>query len=100
LLLAAASGNELLVQRLLDAGAAVDQADTEGNTPLMMAAANGHPGLVRLLLLSGANPHAKNRNGRTALTWAYAPAPALFHDVGALREVVTLLRSHDRGSRQ
>lgn len=51
---------------LLKEGAALEAADSKGNTPLMYAAGYGRPDLVALLLDAGANAAAKNANGKTA----------------------------------
>ena len=45
------------VTELLNNGANVEEADSEGNTPLYIAVINGNPELVSLLLSFGANPN-------------------------------------------
>ncbi|MEV6399496.1 ankyrin repeat domain-containing protein [Streptomyces sp. NPDC051907] len=50
------SGDDDAVVRLLRAGAPVDVADEEGQTPLYLAAVSDEAGLVRLLLAAGASP--------------------------------------------
>ncbi len=74
LALAAASGNEAIVELLLARGAAADSAGEAGNSPLMHAAARGHLGVVRALLARGADPAHKNRWGMDAGQWAKWPA--------------------------
>lgn len=63
--------NGYAAQRLIDAGADVNLANSDGDTPLMNAA-GGTPDAVRALLAAGANVNAKNRNGDTALIAAAA----------------------------
>ena len=55
---------------LLQAGANVNVANVNGQTPLMAAARNGHIGAVRLLLEAGADVNAANAKGQTALMGA------------------------------
>jgi hypothetical protein len=55
------------VKSLLDKGAAVDETDDQGATPLMLATALGRADIVRLLLEHGADPNATDRSGQTAL---------------------------------
>ncbi len=45
-----------IVQLLLDAGAKIDQRESEGYTPLIIAAMNNRPDIVELLLKAGADP--------------------------------------------
>ena len=52
---------------LLLAGADVNVADENGETPLLLASAGGHLGPVRLLLDRGAEVDAKDAKRRTAL---------------------------------
>ncbi|MEZ5420503.1 MAG: ankyrin repeat domain-containing protein, partial [Vicinamibacterales bacterium] len=51
---------------LVEAGAPVDEAAADGNTPLVLAAFSGHGDVARLLLGRGANPNAAGA-GYTAL---------------------------------
>ena len=67
LLPAAASGNTLEIQALLVQGAALDQRDELGRTPLMLAVIDGRREAVRLLLARGADPNAADNSGRTPL---------------------------------
>jgi len=55
---------------LLQAGADVDECDTNGTTPLMLAAINGHTSVVKLLLSNSADPNLKNKWRYTALMYA------------------------------
>ncbi len=74
LALAAATGNEAIVELLLARGARADAAGDAGNTALMHAAARGHAGTVRLLIQRGADPAHKNRWGMGPADWAKWPA--------------------------
>jgi len=58
------------VGALLDAGADVNRAGSDGVTPLMMAAGYGYDDTVKLLLERGANATLKTPEGETALDWA------------------------------
>ena len=64
---AVASGDVVSVKALLDQGAAVDETDDNGTTPLLLATAQGRTDIVRLLLERGADPNAADQSGRTAL---------------------------------
>ncbi|CBJ33461.1 EsV-1-199 [Ectocarpus siliculosus] len=68
-LMVAADGGYLDITTLLvDAGAAVDTADTDGKkTALHLAVEGKHPEVVRFLLEANANPSARVRDGRTPL---------------------------------
>lgn len=68
--MAAAAGWRGGVQMLLAAGAAADEPDEEGNTPLLCAAHAGSADIVQMLLAAGANAHAANSKGKTALMYA------------------------------
>jgi uncharacterized protein len=73
LTLAAMRGDERMIALLLDAGAAVNDGDASGTTPLMWAAyaAETNPSeAVDLLLRAGADTKAENRKGETALSLA------------------------------
>ena len=70
LLEAARLGNLPEVKRLLDAGAAVNARDNEGETALMLASGGGHREVVELLLAKEAEVNAKGTGGETALMGA------------------------------
>jgi ankyrin repeat protein len=69
LLFAARVGDLASVRILLDAGAHVNDAATDGLTPLVLATLRGHAGLATFLLEKGADPNASGA-GFTALHWA------------------------------
>src|SRR5688572_12454977 len=64
---AAEQGDRVAVNRLLDAGAAVDTRAVDGTTPLHWAARADRLETVRLLLESGADANAADRYGVTPL---------------------------------
>jgi len=59
-----------VISLLLENGAAVDQKDHFGHTPLMVAAIDGHVEAAELLLAKGAAINAKNKGGFTPLMFA------------------------------
>ena len=69
LMIAAWKGyNEKILQRLLIAGAQVNERSLfDGTTALMLAAKRGNKAFVRLLLLAGANPNTTNTKRQNAL---------------------------------
>ncbi|CUS14793.1 unnamed protein product, partial [Tuber aestivum] len=69
---AAESGNEKIVELLLDAGADVDWVDECGLTPLLVASGEGHDRIVQLLLYNDANINWADHGGRTSLHIAAA----------------------------
>src|SRR5205085_1724136 len=85
--LAAADGNDRLIDLLLKAGAETNTADaslTEGRTLLMLAARTGNVASIRQLLAHGENANAaETRTGSTALMWA-----ALENRADAVRALV------------
>jgi hypothetical protein len=69
---AAASGNNEIVQLLLDKSAYIDAESPNKTTPIMMAARSGHIMTVKLLLDEGADATLKNDRGMTAIDFARA----------------------------
>jgi uncharacterized protein len=69
---AAASGNNEIVQLLLDKSAYIDAESPNKTTPIMMAARGGHIMTVKLLLDEGADATLKNERGMTAIDFARA----------------------------
>jgi ankyrin repeat protein len=67
LMYAARDGRLASARLLLDAGAAIEQADANGVTPLLAAIGNNHPDVARLLIERGANVNAVDWYGRTPL---------------------------------
>jgi uncharacterized protein len=55
-----------VVQRLLEAGASVDDRDDRGRTALMIAAEGGRSGIVDVLLARGADRSLKDKAGKRA----------------------------------
>lgn len=66
LITAVNSGKLKVAAVLLAAGADVNAADAEGNTPLLHAVVNGNYAMVKLLLEQGADPTRPNHSGRRA----------------------------------
>jgi ankyrin repeat protein len=69
---AAARGQWLVAEALLEAGLDPDQVDRNGQTALMRATAGGHDKAVASLLRLGAAPDLADRDGWTALMHAAA----------------------------
>ena len=67
---ATAISNIAIVQKLITAGANINQKQQGGVTPLHSAAHNGSTAIFSLLLANGANPEAKLENGSSILTMA------------------------------
>ena len=59
-----------MARDLIAHGAAVNQADAEGRTPLMMAAMHGWPDVARELLAAHAAVNARDNEGRLAIDYA------------------------------
>ena len=71
LLEAAADGQEMIVQRLLEEGADPNSKDDYSQTPLSRAAEEGHEVVVRLLLSrDDVAADSRDNEGRTPLSWA------------------------------
>lgn len=65
---AAEEGDDLAIKALISMGADVDEADSEGQTPLMAAASWGHASSCQLLVEEGeAKVNVKDEGGDTAL---------------------------------
>lgn len=64
---AISKGQEECVRRLINRGAALNDADFAGMTPLMHAAVKGELGCSLALMRAGAELERPDRNGRTAL---------------------------------
>jgi len=65
-----ARGNQEITERLIAAGANLEDTGYQGMTPLMEAARTGQTRIARLLLLRGAKIDATDNLGRTAISWA------------------------------
>lgn len=85
--LAAYFGVKVFLQLLLEKGATIDTADSDGPTPLHWASENGQVEVVQLLLEKGAAIDTANSYGATPLHWASASGQV---------EVVQLLQ--DKGA--
>jgi ankyrin repeat protein len=83
---AAARGQALVAESLLEAGVDPDQLDKAGQTALMKAAAGGHDKAVTSLLRLGAAPDLADRDGWTALM--HAAAHPSSGSVAAIRDLV------------
>lgn len=70
LIFPASNGSLETVRLLVDAGAALDDADPTGLTPLMAAAYMGHGSIVALLCAAGASLERQDQEGYTALMFA------------------------------
>jgi ankyrin repeat protein/N-acetylneuraminic acid mutarotase len=68
--LATRSGNKVIVELLLKAGADVNARDKDGYTPLNYVAGGDNVEVAKLLLAYKADPNAKNNAGRTSLHMA------------------------------
>jgi len=62
--------NLAVTEMLVNAGAAIGAANTEGDTPLILAAAAGKGDVAQYLVICGANKGAKNKKGETAMSLA------------------------------
>ncbi len=70
LIRASSSGDSSTVQKLINEGANVNEADSRGYTPLMHAVWSRDVETVQVLLNKGVDVNAKDKNGYTALLWA------------------------------
>ena len=64
---AAKHGDNAAVEKLLDAGVAVDEPGPNAETPLIAAALTGNVAIAELLLAKGADIMARNKGGLTPL---------------------------------
>ncbi|KAK5052559.1 hypothetical protein LTR84_002424 [Exophiala bonariae] len=80
-----------MMRSLIQIGALVDKADSDGRTPLSYAAELGQINAARLLLEYRANLNIKDNTGKTPLMWAAEYKSPL---------MVDLLLSHGADSRQ
>lgn len=87
LLAAVAAGDLANITQLLDQGAAINDHDATGRTPLMVAVGRNRLDTVRLLLNRGADPNAADQRGLTPLQLAlqnkFADIAALLIKAGA-----------------
>ncbi|XP_044729948.1 serine/threonine-protein phosphatase 6 regulatory ankyrin repeat subunit B-like [Chrysoperla carnea] len=67
---AAAFCSSHIIEKLLDAGANIEELGIRHNTPLHTAAAFGNQAVIKLLLDRGADINAKDEDDSTALHWA------------------------------
>ena len=67
---AARNNDEVVLRTLLKAGANVNQANKQDNTPLIFATEYGHEAVVRALLAAGADVNQANEDGSTPLIYA------------------------------
>ena len=70
LMVAAATGHEVMVQMLLQRRASVNLQDSSGCTALIAAALKGEEAIVRMLLQRGARVNFQGYDGSTALMYA------------------------------
>ena len=68
---ACSSGHLELVAQLLEHGAAIDEPDSNGATPLILACISGHLNIVNRLLEHGVAIDQADSNGATPLIHAY-----------------------------
>ena len=64
------AASEKIVSKLIRAGADINSADADGQTPLMTAAQQGWTGVVRELLAAKAMVNARDIEGRLAIDYA------------------------------
>lgn len=99
-----ASGSTTTLPTLIKQGAALDQQDNKGRTPLHLAAAKNMPLICQLLLDAGANPYLKDDTGHTADQ--RAEIAGFWHVLDAFRptlgrEALNIIASSiDNGTRQ
>lgn len=72
---AAGNGHDVIVEKLLTVGAAVNAAGPDGITALHLAVQSSHAGVISRLLAAGAAPGAEDREGWTPLHHAAKTSP-------------------------
>lgn len=70
LIKASINGNSLAVQKLIDAGANINEPDSKGYNALFYAIEQGQLEIVKILIGKGANLESKDLQGLTPLTFA------------------------------
>ncbi len=67
---ASRDGDSLAIQRLIDAGANINEPDEKGYTPLMHAVWSGNIEAVKMLIDKGSDINLKDKSGYTPFLWA------------------------------
>ena len=70
LMAAIMSGNIVIIEKLIDKKADLNQTDTQGKTALIYAAFNNNTEIVQMLIKAGANKKLADKENRTALDYA------------------------------
>jgi ankyrin repeat protein len=70
LMAAIMSANKVIIEKLINKKADLDQKDTQGKTALIYAAFNNNTEIVQMLLNAGANSKLADTENRTALDYA------------------------------
>jgi len=70
LIKASYKGDTFAIQKLLNEGASINEADDNGCTPLMHAIWSGKTEAAKTLISKGADVNAKDKSGYTPLLWA------------------------------
>ncbi|CAD7696519.1 unnamed protein product, partial [Ostreobium quekettii] len=87
-------GHDTAVELLLSHGAAVDNIDKDGDTPLSDAIRNGHPSTVELLLKHGARTDIANETGATPLLLVWQKTWYANNDEQTAAEIVRIMLDH------
>ena len=82
-----------MVEDLVRAGANVNAADSDGNTPLLRAVESGNPEVVSLLLSAGADVHACDSEGDSLLASAVLAAGPKRWPLERMTPIVQTLRA-------
>lgn len=88
---AAASGNEDIVESLVNSGEDINVIGPNGETILGRAVTNGHVSITRLLLENGADPNTKTLDGWTECDRGSGETPLVQAVIAGHVEIVTLL---------